>query len=168
MKIVIMGVSGSGKSTIGQLLAEHMNAEFFDGDDFHPEKNIKKMSSGIPLDDKDRLPWLKTLNQVIQDTSSVVLACSALKPAYRQILSNHNPNLLFIYLNADFKLISERVSKRDSHFFDGLKMIKSQFDTLVIPSEDEAIVVDASLSPPAIIEQIQTVLAKKSLLTRTI
>lgn len=167
MKIVVMGVSGSGKSTIGQLLADHFNATFFDGDDFHSQQNIKKMAMGTPLNDKDRFPWLQTLNQVLQDTSTVVLACSALKPTYRHQLSDNNPELLFIYLNADFELISERVRQRDEHFFDGLAMIKSQFDTLVIPSEDEAIVVDASLTPEAIIEHIQTALTNTSLPTRT-
>ncbi|MFT2110594.1 gluconokinase [Marinomonas sp. 2405UD68-3] len=145
-KIVVLGVSGSGKSTIGQMLADYLHYPFFDGDNFHSEHNVTKMRQGIPLSDQDRQEWLTTLNQVIQSNSHSIVACSALKPEYRKKLKQGNPEIVFVYLKGSYKTIWERHQKRDGHYFKGEDMLKSQFSTLVEPLEDEAISIDIQQS----------------------
>jgi len=153
-KFVVMGISGCGKSSIGSMLAEALGLQFFDSDDYHPMENVEKMRSGQPLTDEDRRPWLNTLKGLIQHQPEIVLACSALKPEYRQTLRNGNPSLKFIYLKGDFDTIWARHCRREGHYFNGAGMLKSQFDTLVEPSVDEAIVIDIDSPPEHIVELI--------------
>jgi carbohydrate kinase (thermoresistant glucokinase family) len=132
--IVVMGVSGCGKTTVGGALAEKLRLPFFDADDFHPPANIEKMSSGTPLVDSDRYPWLKRLASEIrgwEEKGGAVLACSALKEEYREILSSV-PNMTWVYLQADFDIILNRMKNR-KHFMDPA-LLQSQFETLEVPS----------------------------------
>ena len=155
MFYVIMGVSGTGKSTIGKLLSDRTGWNFYDADDFHPLANIVKMESGMPLTDGDRLPWLKKLQQLItrslQQDRSGILACSALKADYRQILRDGRDEVVFIYLRGDYSCIQTRILQRIGHFMSA-DLLRSQFDTLEEP--EDAIVVDVSLSPDIIVEEI--------------
>jgi len=141
-KIVVMGVSGCGKSAIGSKLAERLGLTFFDGDDYHCAENIDKMRQGIPLAGKDRQGWLKILNKLIAQRTEAIVACSALSPEYRQILSHHNPDLLFVYLQGDFETIWQRHQNRKDHYFKGKKLLESQFADLVEPSVGEALIID--------------------------
>ncbi|NAY90719.1 AAA family ATPase [Muricauda sp. JGD-17] len=142
--LVIMGVSGTGKSTIGKLLANKLNVPFFDGDDFHPKSNIEKMGAGIPLNDSDREGWLKQLNQLALDheLSGAVIACSALKESYREILKNQmNDQMEFIFLQGSLELIKKRMEERKGHFMP-TKLLQSQFDTLEVPKDAITIFID--------------------------
>jgi gluconokinase len=154
---VIMGVSGSGKSTVGQALAETLNCPFYDGDDYHPPENVAKMSSGIPLNDEDRVPWLAILHDLLlahaQRGETAVLACSALKKKYRQQLREGNDAVVFIYLQGDFDLIWQRMQSRQ-HPYMRAEMLQSQFDTLEAPDDGEAIVVPITLPVEAVVKQI--------------
>ena len=152
-KILIMGVSGTGKSLIGQLIAQSLNIPFLDGDDFHSEYNLDKMSRGVPLTDNDRVEWLKILNHQFIYRDSVIIACSALKPEYRYLLRNENEDLITIYLQGSFSTILDRYQKRVDHFFCGEKMLKSQFDTLIEPATDEAVFVDVDQSVEIVVAQ---------------
>lgn len=133
---VFMGVSGSGKSAVAKAVSQKLNTPFLDGDFLHPRTNIEKMSSGQPLNDNDRTPWLEALNSAIfamQRTHVVsILVCSALKQKYRDMLRKDNTALYFIYLKGDLELISERMKNRKGHFFKP-EMLKSQFDALEEP-----------------------------------
>jgi carbohydrate kinase (thermoresistant glucokinase family) len=144
----VMGVSGSGKTTVGSLLAQKLGIPFFDGDDFHPEQNIRKMESGIPLQDEDRLDWLNTLNNLAVSESSksaVVIACSALKEDYRRLLMNGlTDRSVFIFLKGNFETIRNRMAGREGHFMPP-KLLQSQFDTLEVP--DYGIHVNETLTP---------------------
>ncbi len=133
MKIVVMGVSGSGKSTVGKELANHLNIAFYDADDFHPPENIEKMKSGTPLTDEDRRPWLEALASHLHHWPHAVLACSALKESYRQILQSKTDNLEWVYLDGSEQTILNRMSARENHFMKP-EMLKSQLETLEIPS----------------------------------
>ena len=117
--LILMGVSGSGKTVVGELLSQKLGWPFFDGDDFHPKENVDKMAAGIPLDDDDRTPWLLNLHDLIADhlaeRKSLLLACSALKQTYRDLLLEGNPNTLFIHLKGDFGLIMSRMQVRSGH-----------------------------------------------------
>lgn len=149
-----MGVSGSGKTTIGKALSEAMNLPFYDADDFHPALNIKKMSEGQPLNDDDRQPWLERLANEIaswQNGKGGVLACSALKESYRQTLESKSKNINWIYLNGDFDLIYSRMQGRKEHFMKK-EMLQSQFDTLEIPNYGLSI--DINKSQNTIIKNI--------------
>lgn len=138
---IVMGVSGCGKSTIGQALATTRNCPFFDGDDFHPPANIAKMSTGTPLTDADRIPWLARLHDLIGDQitkrEEVVIACSALKHSYRDQLRGNHTAVQFIYLEGEFDLIWQRMQARPDHFMLPA-MLHSQFTTLEAPSTTEA------------------------------
>jgi 6-phosphogluconate dehydrogenase len=161
--IFIIGVSGSGKSTIGKLLAEDLNVLFFDGDDFHSERNIKKMSSGQPLNDEDRQGWLETLNQLSKKQlkkNSCVIVCSALKQKYRDILSRDIENeSRWVYLSGTFNQIYNRMNKRPNHFMPS-DLLQSQFDILEEPKG--AIKIDISLKPKEIINLVKNQLESKS------
>ncbi len=150
--IVVMGVSGCGKSTIGQLLASRLDAPFFDGDDFHPPENIAKMAAGRPLTDDDRFPWLLRLRHLIDEQlaagKTAVIACSALKKSYRDVLRRQG--VVFVYLRGDFETIWARVNGR--HHFMPPALLQSQFDTLEEPSQ--AITVDITTEPIQIVEAI--------------
>lgn len=142
-KIIVMGVSGCGKSSMGQKLADHYGFPFFDGDDYHCENNVKKMRQSIPLTDEDRYGWLNTLNHILRDNDSAVVACSSLKPSYRDILRNNIDDLAIVYLQGDFDTIWQRHQKRDGHYFNGKSMLESQFETLVEPeNEPDVIAID--------------------------
>ncbi|MBT8234939.1 MAG: gluconokinase [Bacteroidia bacterium] len=149
--IFIMGVSGSGKSTIGRALAEAMDVPFIDGDDHHPEANVKKMSLGQALDDSDRAAWLKTLNRIALQHrgEGAVIACSALKESYRQILTaNLEEECQWVILKGTYELILERMKKRAGHFMPSA-LLQSQFDTLEIP--EYGIHLDISKTLPSLI-----------------
>lgn len=132
-----MGVSGSGKSTIGRKIAEKCGYPFFDGDDFHPESNVQKMSDGKALKDEDRYGWLESINShALSQTreNGVVYACSALKESYRKMLSSELDNVCWVYLSGTFELINHRMAQRKGHFMP-VGLLKSQFDTLEPPSD---------------------------------
>lgn len=139
---IVMGVSGSGKTTVGQQLAAQLNRPFFDADDFHPQSNIDKMSAGQPLDDSDRFPWLLRLATLIGAQQKInrpsVLACSALKARYRDILTAAANRVRFIYLAGEFDLIKRRLTERDNHFM-AADMLRSQFASLEVPTPAEAL-----------------------------
>jgi len=153
--IYIMGVAGSGKTTIGKLLAEKLRVPFFDADDFHPVANIDKMKSGQPLNDEDRADWLTALNKLAKDQSTktgAIIACSALKEKYREILVKEiTVPVLWVYLRGDYGLLLKRMQERKEHFM-GAGMLTSQFATLEPPSE--AIVIDVTDQPSAIVEKL--------------
>lgn len=131
-----MGVSGSGKTTIGFYLARTLSIPFYDADDFHTDLNIKKMQTGTSLNDEDRMPWLLLLSEKIKVWNSKgdsVLACSALKESYRKILSSNN-EITFIFLDGNYNLINERLSARKNHFF-SKKILKQQFLDLEKPKD---------------------------------
>jgi len=140
-KFIVMGVSGCGKSLIGSLLAERLGLSFFDGDDFHPPENVEKMRQGVPLNDHDRREWLQTLNALINKESTAVVACSGLKPQYRELLRQGNEATL-IYLKGDIDTIWQRHQQREGHYFNGRGMLESQFDDLIEPSTTEAIAIN--------------------------
>ena len=149
-----MGVSGSGKTEIGKLLATKLDYPFFDGDDYHPVANIKKMSSGTPLNDEDRKEWLINLNQLALEHrfNGAVIACSALKKNYRGLLQAGMGNCLaFVHLQGSFELIKARLEKRKGHFMP-IALLQSQFDTLEPPTK--AITVSIEESPAEIVEDI--------------
>ena len=141
-KILVMGVSGCGKSLIGSEIAHALNLPFHDGDDYHPQSNVDKMAEGTPLNDDDRQGWLETLNRVYVENEAAVIACSALKPSYRDILRNNNRELVIVYLQGSFDTIWNRHKSRENHYFNGEAMLKSQFEALVEPQQDEALFVD--------------------------
>ncbi len=152
--ILVMGVSGCGKTTIGKMVAEKLGIPFYDGDDFHPQSNIEKMSRGIPLDDDDRQGWLERLNQIFIREEPCVIACSALKPKYRDILRMSNDSLEVAYLKGDYQTILSRLEARSGHYFKGEAMLKSQFETLVEPNEAEAKVLDITVAHDRLVETI--------------
>jgi gluconokinase len=157
MIVVLMGVTGSGKSTIGTLLAERTGAVFADADDYHPAANKEKMASGQPLNDDDRQPWLETLNGLmrgwVEAGKNGVLACSALKAKYRATLAAGMPEgaLKFVWLDGSPDLIAERLAERH-HEFMNPKLLESQFATLEPPADALRIVNDRS--PEEIVRQI--------------
>ncbi|MFC0606078.1 NADP-dependent phosphogluconate dehydrogenase [Winogradskyella pulchriflava] len=161
--IFIMGVSGCGKSTIGTLLAEELSIPFFDGDDFHPKENIKKMASGQPLNDEDRQGWLETLNTLATQQlakNSCVIVCSALKQTYRDILSlDIKARTKWVFLSGSFNEIFIRANARKDHFMPS-ELLQSQFDTLEEPQN--AFKVDVSLTPEQIIKKIKNKLMNTS------
>lgn len=159
MIIIVMGVSGSGKTTIGKQLAESLGWEFSDADTFHSPENVEKMRNGIPLTQTDRLPWLKSLQtaiaQWLQADKNVVLACSALKQSYRQFLLLDNSRVKLVYLKGSYQLIYQRLQERQDHYM-SVKLLDSQFDLLEEPTD--AIAVDISAPTPDILQTIKSAL----------
>jgi gluconokinase len=143
-----MGVSGCGKSSVGKRLSQILGWPFFDGDDFHPPENVAKMRRGIPLDDSDRAPWLAGLHDLlarhIHEHTPVILACSALKSSYRQVLRGSLPSVHFIFLKGSFELIYGRMQARQNHYM-APEMLQSQFDIFEEPQN--ALVVSIEGSP---------------------
>ncbi|MDM7457796.1 MAG: gluconokinase [Paracoccus sp. (in: a-proteobacteria)] len=139
-RIIIMGVSGCGKSVVGRALADSLGFRFIDADDYHSPENVAKMSKGIPLTDADRSVWLDTLTGLLAADDRIVMACSALKANYRRRLSEiTGPAPVFIHLHGSFDAIHDRLKAREGHFFTGRKMLESQFDALEPPDPAEAI-----------------------------
>ncbi|MFZ0033625.1 MAG: gluconokinase [Sedimentisphaerales bacterium] len=160
MIIVVMGVCSSGKTVIGGLLAQRLGLSFCDADDLHPESNVKKMSRGIALNDKDRLPWLKSMAGKMaqwEKSGGAVLACSALKDSYRNILRAGSSDVRFVYLKGTKEVILDRIENRKGHFFPA-SLVDSQFATLEEP--EDAIVVDITQKPETIVEEIVSKLDK--------
>jgi gluconokinase len=155
MIVIVMGTTGSGKTTIGSLLAKRLGWEFVDADDFHPPANVEKMKHGIPLTDADREPWLKALHdKIVQwntEGHNVVLACSALKQSYRDEL-RVGSGVKFVYLKGSYELFSKRVLARKGHFAKQ-DLLVSQFATLEEPAD--AITVDAGPAPEQIVAQVR-------------
>lgn len=155
MIVIVMGVVGSGKTTVGKLLAEQLGWEFADADDFHPASNVEKIRNGVPLSDADREPWLDKLSQAIRDwiaaKRNVALACSALKGKYRQKLAV-TPEVRFVYLKGNAGLIAERLHARHGHFA-GEPILASQLADLEEP--ESAIIVDITQTPGQIVSQVR-------------
>jgi gluconokinase len=148
--VVVMGVSGSGKSTVGALLAERLGVEFLDADAFHPPENVAKMAAGVPLTDADRRPWLERLNAELRQRKDAVLACSALKASYRRTLAQ-GIDCRLVHLRGPIELIRGRMAKR-SHRYMPASLLASQFATLEPPSG--AIEVDIAEPPERCVEHI--------------
>jgi gluconokinase len=146
-----MGVSGSGKSTLGKPLAERLGYPFLDADEFHPPANVAKMAAGSPLTDADRWPWLDLLNRKLRENADVVLACSALKDAYRERLQQGLPDCQLVHLRGGIELIRARLKDRQ-HRYMPASLLESQFATLEAPAN--AIDVDIALPPERCVDVI--------------
>ncbi|KAG8649984.1 hypothetical protein MANES_08G164500v8 [Manihot esculenta] len=166
-----MGVSGAGKSTIGEMLAKVLNCRFLDADDFHSQSNKAKMNQGIPLSDEDRLPWLESLRDALRESlaggETVVLGCSSLQKQYREILRSADPNyklgsyistVKFVLLDAKAEVLAERLNKRaaEGKHFMPATLLQSQLDLLQIDESEGIFKVDATSSPQAIVNDIRS------------
>jgi gluconokinase len=157
MVIVMMGVSGAGKTTIGKALAENLGWQFIDADDYHPAANIEKMRAGIPLSDQDRKPWLSALRNRVHNACShkenAVLACSALKHSYQDYLEGHDPGCVhYVFLYGSEDLIRKRLEARRGHFMNP-NLLHSQLETLEPP--ENALQVDVTPSVSEIVQEIR-------------
>lgn len=164
--IIVMGVSGCGKSTIGALIAQRLGAKFIDGDDLHPRANIEKMRRGEPLNDHDRAPWLERIRDAAfsleNKSEQGIIVCSALKKAYRDQIRDGNQNVTFLFLDGDKALIIERMRARKGHFMK-TDMLESQFATLQRPSAEETDVLTISIASDIdrVVEQAITALKQR-------
>jgi carbohydrate kinase (thermoresistant glucokinase family) len=160
MVIVLMGVAGSGKTTLGQMLAAQLGWEFADADEFHPPANIAKMSAGHALDDRDRAPWLAAIRAWIDrhlaDGTSGIVTCSALKERYRKLLGVARPDVRLVYLHGSRALLAERLAHRSGHFMKA-GMLEGQLAALEEPVD--ALAVDVSPAPEAIVAAIRSALS---------
>jgi gluconokinase len=161
--IVVMGVAGSGKTTIGEKLAERLGWAYEDGDKFHPKSNVEKMSAGHALTDEDRWPWLRAIageiDRVCNEDSHVVIACSALKRSYRDVLVHGRSDVRIVYLDGTQELIGRRLKARKGHFMPPT-LLDSQFKTLEPPGADERpITVSIDASVEAIVDDVMRKLA---------
>lgn len=156
MIVVLMGVSGSGKTTVGKILASQLGWTFCDADDFHPTANVAKMHEGIPLTDADRQPWLAALARRIDEardrSENLVLACSALKHSYQDYLRHDLDVVKYVYLSGSPDLVAQRLANRKGHFMNPA-LLKSQFEALEPP--EHAVQVDISGTPQAIAAEIR-------------
>lgn len=157
---VVMGITGSGKSTVGATLAHALGVDFIEGDDYHPPENVRRMASGTPLTDDDRAGWLKALATRIREAkdagTGLVLTCSALKRSYRDVLRAAAPELRFVFLRGSRALIAERLAERRGHFMPA-SLLDSQLATLEEPALDEhAVTFDAGKSPQEIVDDLVT------------
>ena len=158
MVIIVFGVSGAGKTTIGELLARELGWHFHEADDFHSHANVEKMRAGVPLTDEDRWPWLDRLreliNRCLETDENAVLACSALKRAYRQHL-RVSREVKFVFLRGDYELIAERLRNRRGHFLDPASL-QSQFDDLEAPEPaEDVLTIELGRTPPELVEEIR-------------
>lgn len=154
--VVVMGVSGSGKSTIGQRLADRLGLAFIDGDDLHPAANVAKMTAGIPLTDEDRAPWLEAVGGVLDANraSGLVVACSALRRAYRDLIERTAPGVFFVHLDVDAATLTERMTSRPGHFMP-VALLASQLATLEPLEPDEpGTTIPAALDPDTIVDEV--------------
>lgn len=158
MVIVLMGAAGAGKTTIGRAIAAELGWPFVEGDEYHPPSNLAKMHAGIPLTDVDRAPWLRALAQVITGAvdrrESIVVACSALKRSYRDVLLNGHREVRFVYLKGTESLLHDRLLVRGGHFFNPV-LVHSQLATLEEPDDPVTIAIDAALAPETILATIR-------------
>lgn len=164
--MIIMGVQGSGKSTIGAALAERLNIDFIDGDDLHPKRNKDKMAEGHPLTDEDRVPWLKTIGQTIahgrDDGRITIVACSALKRWYRELLRSSDQSLVFVHLRGSKDLLADRLAHRD-HEFMPTTLLDSQIETLEPLAEwENGIVISIEQEPAAIVDEVTRILMARA------
>jgi gluconokinase len=153
---IVMGVAGCGKSTVGNALADQLNGTYLEGDSFHPQSNIEKMSAGTPLTDDDRWPWLKIIGREMANAEGIIFAgCSALKLAYRDLIENEVGELItFIHLSGSQELIADRMAKRGGHFMP-LSLLQSQFAALEpLIEREQAIIADIGGSSNEIVAQI--------------
>ncbi|MEL7339164.1 MAG: gluconokinase [Bacteroidota bacterium] len=158
--VIVMGVSGSGKSTVGEGLSAETGWPFYDADDFHPPANVAKMAAGQPLNDEDRWPWLDRLHQLIAahqaEGKSGILACSALKDTYRKRLAEgQEAYVRFAFLQGDFALIAQRMTKREDHYMP-VSLLKSQFEALEAPAD--AITLDIAHPPEQLVQELKSAL----------
>ena len=159
MIVIIFGVSGAGKTTIGKLLAEELGWRFYEADDLHPRVNIDKMRRGIPLTDEDRWPWLENLRELIKRSvkagENAVLACSALKERYRRYL-RVKADVRFVFLRGDYALIADQLRHRRGHFMNPA-LLRSQFADLEEPRPGEDVLtIELGRTPPELVEKIKT------------
>lgn len=159
MIVIVFGVSGAGKTTIGKLLAEELGWKFYEADDFHPRSNIEKMHSGRPLTDEDRWPWLERLREQITRSlaakEGAVLACSALKRAYRERL-RVSDDVKFVFLRGDYTLIEKQLYRRRGHFMNSA-LLESQFADLEEPGPGEDVLtIDLGRTPGEIVKEVKT------------
>ncbi len=164
MVIIVIGPSGCGKTTVGRLLAETLEWDFYDADDFHSQENVDKMRSGIPLTDQDRKPWLLGLSDQIkgwnQNNGNAILACSALKASYRTLLGVDQKEVLTVYLKGDFDLLAKRLGARQGHYMNP-SLLQSQLDTFEAPQDGWTVSIDQV--PQQIVEKIISMIhVKKS------
>lgn len=154
-----MGVSGAGKSLIGKMLAQDLGWPFFDADDYHPRANIEKMSRGIPLSEDDRVPWLRRITRLVEDLDAgsrpAVIACSALRQSYREMVAGKTGSVRFVYLKGEYELIRQRIRARKKHFMHPA-LLRSQFEILEEPKE--AVIVDVEESPRRAVSRIRQML----------
>ncbi len=159
MIIIVMGVSGAGKTTVGRLLADKLGAAFLEGDEFHPPANLAKMQRDEALDDDDRMPWLGSIGAALDaessDGATVVLACSALKQAYRDLLKAGRASVRLVYLKGDEASVRRRLEKRSGHFMPAA-LLASQLADLEEPAE--AITLDASLAPGVLVDRVMEII----------
>lgn len=152
--VVVMGVSGSGKSTVGALLAERLGVRFADADDLHPASNVAKMASGEALVDDDRWPWLEAVGETLAAASAgLVVACSALKRSYRDVIRASAPDTVFVHLHGSRELLAERLGARKGHFMPS-SLLDSQLETLEEPGIDEGFIVSIDQNPESAVEAI--------------
>src|SRR3954464_2078347 len=158
--ILIMGVAGSGKTTIGRRLATDLGWPYHEADDFHSAANKDKMARGIPLDDYDRAPWLASIRGAMDDclaeNRSAVFTCSGLKDKYRRVLMEGAPGVALVYLSCDFETSLARVGRRQGHYMKA-EMVQSQFEALEVPAD--ALTIDTKLPPDRIIGEIRRILS---------
>jgi carbohydrate kinase (thermoresistant glucokinase family) len=163
--VVVMGVSGSGKTTVAAMLAGRLKVHFLEGDDLHPPANVQKMRGGTPLTDQDRWPWLYAIAARIDEWRAAgeggVVTCSALKRAYRRIIVGDRPEVVLVYLKGSSEMIHHRMAQRHEHFMP-VALLESQFRTLEEPGPDERpIVVDVAANPAALVATIVDELEKR-------
>lgn len=163
--VILMGPMGSGKTTIGELLSAELGWKLYDADDYHPVENKKKMADGIPLDDNDRAPWLRILKTIIEDSlsqgQSMILACSALKEKYRDLLGVDQKQVFSLFLKGSRELLTERIEAR-SHEYMNKDLLTSQLATLEEP--DTGFIVDISGTPDQVIDRIRSALKQHKLI----